>query len=305
MKKEKLLFIPAFSLFWLCAIIIISCTPKEEEKENESVQTPVKVINPVISNMASTLDLNANTVFLKKEVVRAAFAGYIQKTFKNIGDQVNEGEVLFQLQTKESYVLNNPAAQNEKSFVSLKAKSNGILTQLNYHQGDYISEGEQVAVISNPNSLVVMVNVPYQNYSEVRIGSSCKLFLPDGKTLNGKISRSMPSMDVASQTQSFLIECGGISNLPENLNLRVQIDYKSVANALVLPKTCVLSDETLNEFWIMKLINDSTAVKVGIKKGIENKTLVQILTPKLNIEERIISEGGYSLADTAKVIIER
>ena len=53
----------------------------------------------------------------------------------------------------------------------------------------------------------------------------------------------------------------------------------------------------------MKLINDTTALRVDIQKGVENDSLVQILSPKLSTEDRIVKTGAYGLPDTAKVEI--
>lgn len=51
----------------------------------------------------------------------------------------------------------------------------------------------------------------------------------------------------------------------------------------------------------MKLINDSTAVRVPVKKGIESGNKVEILQPEFSGTERIIITGNYGLEDTAKV----
>jgi hypothetical protein len=53
----------------------------------------------------------------------------------------------------------------------------------------------------------------------------------------------------------------------------------------------------------MKLINDSTAVRVDIQKGIENDSLIQIIKPQFNLYDRIIFDGAYGLPDTANVVI--
>ena len=55
----------------------------------------------------------------------------------------------------------------------------------------------------------------------------------------------------------------------------------------------------------MKMINDSVAVKVPVQKGIENGDHVQILSPTMFAEDRILLTGNYGLSDTAKVIIEK
>ena len=55
----------------------------------------------------------------------------------------------------------------------------------------------------------------------------------------------------------------------------------------------------------MRLINDTTAAKNDIKRGIENDSVVQILNSNLNPEDRIILSGAYGLPDTAKVEIQK
>ncbi|MCX6152391.1 MAG: efflux RND transporter periplasmic adaptor subunit [Ignavibacteriales bacterium] len=308
MKNERLKTGAVSLLLFFLAIIYYSCNSKKDEQIEAASGAPVKFVNPLTTKMIDYLQLNANTVYLKKEIVRAGFQGYIQKIFKNIGDEVKQGEVLLLLQTKESFAMDNitdKTVEGTKSSVQIKAKSNGILTQLNYHSGDYISEGEQIAVMANPNSLKVTLNVPYQNSSEIKIGQTCNLILPGGRSLVGKITSSIPSMDAESQTQTYLITCNELVVLPENLNLTVKIPIHTINSATVLNKTCVLSNENLDQFWIMKLINDSTAVRMNVMKGIENDSLIQILSPKLNIKDEIISEGGYGLTDTAKIIIVR
>jgi len=83
----------------------------------------------------------------------------------------------------------------------------------------------------------------------------------------------------------------------------VNIPLSYVKDALTLPKSAILSNETLEIFWIMKLINDSTAVRVDIQKGIENDSLIQILKPQFILSDRIIFDGAYGLPDTASVVI--
>jgi hypothetical protein len=70
-----------------------------------------------------------------------------------------------------------------------------------------------------------------------------------------------------------------------------------------MPKSAVMSNETQDRFWIMKLIDDSTAVRFDIRKGIENDSLVQIVRPRLDPNDRIVSEGAYGLPDTARVTL--
>ena len=288
--------------------VLSSCGKKGDAEMNTGSIAPVHIGYTHTSSLVQYLELNANTAFLKKEIVRATFQAYIQKTMKNIGDHVDEGEVLFYLKTKEASAADTLTTQVPDDFfkgaIPIKAKSNGILTLLNYHTGDFVSDGEQLAIISNPSSIAILLNVPYQNISQIRLNSECLLVFPDGKTLTGRIVKSIPSVDPNAQTQTYLIQSSRIDHLPENLNLTVRVPLKTAANALVVEKGAVLCDETQENFWIMKLMNDSTAVRVNIQKGLEDDTLVQILTPVLPDRQKVVVDGGYGLHDTARVAIQ-
>ena len=72
-------------------------------------------------------------------------------------------------------------------------------------------------------------------------------------------------------------------------------------NTVSLPKSAVLANETQTEFWVMKLINDTLAVKISVTRGIETTDRIEILSPKFTARDRIVVTGNYGLADTAKV----
>jgi multidrug efflux pump subunit AcrA (membrane-fusion protein) len=112
-------------------------------------------------------------------------------------------------------------------------------------------------------------------------------------------------MDVSSQTQNYIVTPQGVPAIPEGLIARIRITKTVKDKAVTLPKSAVLTDEKQQEFWIMKLINDTTAVKVPVSKGIEAAGKVEILSPPLSPADRIIASGNYGLADTANVNIAK
>lgn len=291
-------------------IFFISCTSESKDTPLPSESgTTVKITNPIRANLTEYINLNANTIFLNKEIIRSTFLGFIEKIYKNIGDVVKIGDPIFLIRTKESSASDSLhiGIGNKifKGTITIKVQANGILTSLNYNTGDYVSEGEQLAIISNPSSLRINLNVPYQYVSKINYGSICTILLPNGKTVKANIQKIIPSIDPASQTQTFILSLDGSESLPENLNVNVQIPLSFVKDALTLPKSAVMSNETLEKFWVMKLINDSTAVQVDIQKGIENDSLIQIVKPQFNLNDRIIFDGAYGLPDTANVMITK
>jgi multidrug efflux pump subunit AcrA (membrane-fusion protein) len=129
-----------------------------------------------------------------------------------------------------------------------------------------------------------------------------ELLLPDGKKMMARIASAMPIVDSASQTQNIILKVNE-KNLPINLIGKVRVIKTEKINAVSLPKQSVLSDETQTNFWVMKLIDDSTAAKVPVTKGLEINDRIEILSPKFLASDKILLTGNYGLADTARIKI--
>jgi multidrug efflux pump subunit AcrA (membrane-fusion protein) len=301
-KKEFIIL-----LLIMFLVLLYSCGTKSEDTTIKAVGTPVEITTPQKTNLTEYITLNANTFFLKKEIVRATFQGFIETIHKNLGDKVSDGDLLLEIKTKESAADKNLKLPiGEKTFsgiIKIYAKSEGVLTELNYNTGDFVSDGEQIAVISNPSSLRMNLNVPYQYTNKININSFCDVFLPTGKVVKATIKKVIPKVDPTAQTQTYILDINHSESLPENLNVNARIPLRTIKDVIVLPKAAVLANETLDQFWIMKLINDQTAIRVDVTKGIENDSLVQILNPTLNLNDRIVTDGAFGMPDTARVEI--
>jgi multidrug efflux pump subunit AcrA (membrane-fusion protein) len=292
----------------LGATCFISCNNQAGEAAQPEPKTPVTLGTASIESISEVAELRATSLFQKKVAVKSTLAGYVEGMNANIGDEVAEGQVLFVIKTKEASALEslhmNDTALNFSGLIKIKAQKSGIITTLDHQKGDYVQEGEQLGIISERSSLVFILEVPFELHSYLKTGSSCDIVLPDNEVIGGKITGSLPSVDAASQTQSFMVTPTGGMKLPENLAAKVRIVKQEKEKAVVLPKPAVLADETQTEFWVMKLINDSTAIKIPIKKGIETAEKVEITSPAFGSSDRIIISGNYGLADTAAITIQ-
>jgi multidrug efflux pump subunit AcrA (membrane-fusion protein) len=301
---KKLFLLLILSLLF---ITLSSCG----KKDSEETETPLKGVevsagNPVTTKMNEYLDLNANTFFLSQEIVRATFPGFILKTSKNLGDHIKKGDLLFSIKTKEASASDSIYLENQfNGMVNIYARTNGILTELSYQTGDYVIETDRLALIVDPSSLRIMLNVPFQYSKNVSESVSYPIKLPDNKEFSAKVVKKLPSIDAVNQTQSFILEPNVPINVPANLNLIVKIPLKTLVNAVALPKSAVITNETESEFWVMKILNDSTAAKLDIKKGIETDSLVQIKEPVLSANDRFVTEGAYGLPDTVNIVIKK
>ena len=146
--------------------LLVACENNGQKTDETHIAgTPVQITHPQKMDFSEHVELNANTVFMKKEIIRCTFQGFIKRMFKNIGDNVTKDEAILSVITKEAAAFDSLTSNiMEKSLtgsVIITAHSNGVLTSLNFHEGDFVSEGEEIAVISNPSSLYFTLNVPY------------------------------------------------------------------------------------------------------------------------------------------------
>jgi multidrug efflux pump subunit AcrA (membrane-fusion protein) len=298
-------------LFFIAGISLCLCACHSNEKPADDAdvkaQTPVTVTTIDQSSLADYIEVNATSVFQQKNYVKSNANGYIQLANAQPGHFVNKGQLLFTIKTKEAQAIGNTinALDTTLKFSGvnkIKAAGPGYISQLNHQAGDYVQDGEALATISDRSSFVFVMQLPYELRSYVRSGQDIQLTLPGGQKLDGRVASFMPSVDTVAQTQGVVIKVNS-EQIPENLVAKARIIKSEKSNTASLPKSALLANETQTEFWVMKLINATTAVKIPVTKGIESGDRVEILSPKFSAQDKIVVSGNYGLADTAKVKI--
>jgi len=298
--------------FCFTATCLFSCHgPEKKEAEEEKANaagTPVTITTISNEPLTEFTELNATATFMQKHYVKANVNGYITVVTAMQGKYVNAGQTLFSVKTKEAESIGNAVDKLDAGFRfsgvnNIKASGSGYITQLNHQGGDYVQDGEQLAVISDENSFAFILNLPYELRQYLPANKTVEMTLPDGTKLSGTITESLPTVDPASQTQSIVIKVAGNHSIPENLIAKVRIIKSAATNVTSLPKEAVLSNDVQSDFWVMKMTGSTTAVKVPVKKGIETKDRVEITEPKFSPADKILLTGNYGLPDTAKVKI--
>lgn len=296
MKKLTLLYL---------VIFMFSCKQHGTVNDEKPSLVSVKTVTVKQGNIENKISLNGKTVYLERNTIVAPIAGYIVKTNVKFGDKVQKNEILFEIQTKESKALENTEIIALKSgIVKVLASFSGIINELNITEaGGYIAEGSPLCNIVVNDNLLVQVNVPFEYNSLLKPGTKCILILPDNTRVAGAVSQILPFMDETNQTQNILIKPMSNRQLPENLSLIVQFVTDKHLLSCLVPREAMMTNETQSEFWVMKIVKDSVAIKIPIVKGIENDSIVEVLSADLTKDDWIISEGAYGLPDSTVVRI--
>lgn len=292
------------------ALLLGSChatNPDESAPAQTVARTPVTVQTVERGGISNSLTLFGTTLYLRRNALTAPVAAFITKVNVSLGARVKAGQPLYELETKERRALGNLSIAGDSATigrVTVRAASGGLITTFDKQQvGDYVLEGTQLCTIAEDKTLAVQVNVPYEYQALARPGRKCRIRLPDGRALTATFTTPLTTVNALAQTQGVLAKIDQAVALPENLTVQVDVTSDASAHAQLLPKAAVLTDEMLKNFWVMKLVNDSTAVKVPVQLGERTTATVEIRTPTFGTDDRIIIEGNYGLPDTARVRI--
>jgi len=299
--------IPVLLLLAAALLTHNSCKNRTVSETEIMPVVSVKTESVVQGNIEKRISFNGITTYLKKNIVVSPIAGYIVRSEAKYGEEVKREDLLFEIQTRESKALGTVVAFDGKiGTLYVSAPSEGFINELKINEtGGYVVEGGELCTIVNNKDLMIRLNVPYEYNSILRAGKKCQIILPDNFTMNGVISRILPIIDEVNQTQSVLIKPENHKLIPENLNLTIIFIQEEHQQTTLVSRTSLMANETQSEFWVMKILNDTLAVKIPVIKGIENDSVTEISSPLLNKNDLIIREGAYGLPDSSVIKIVR
>lgn len=286
---------------------LVSCSNTTEPANQDPLPHATVEVSPVITgDIQDYLVLNGKTIYLKKNSIVSPISGYVQKLNVEFGDHVQKNDVLFVIETKERKALENMGIlEDNAGIINILSPSSGIVNELNINEtGGYIVEGTPLGTIVENKYLMVQVNVPFENNKLINTGTRCKISLTDNTQFDGVVYQILPIIDEISQTQKVFIKPVNSIQLPENLNLSVRFINTKNSHSILVPKEAVMTNETQDIFWVMKLTADSLAIKLTVEKGIESGGMVEIISGNLFQNDLVISRGAYGLPDSTLVSVK-
>lgn len=285
------------------AMCFAGCSPEKAHDGDtpSEPRTAVTLTHAIYGHLDQTISFQATTAYRSRSVVSTPVAGFISNMFVTEGDRVRAGQLLYNIESKERHAM---GSSYEGGIIPIRAAHDGIVLSTLQQSGDYTAEGATLCVIADSKSLVFEINVPYEQRKDVKSGYRCTIELPDGSQIEATVQQPLASMSTSSQTEQ-VTATAKTSFLPEGLRVRAlfSTSNQTEGKALLLPKSAVMSDETLTRQWVMKLADDSTATKVSVRVARSNATQIEIVSDSLSPKDDIILTGGYGLEQGEKVTV--
>ncbi len=191
---------------------------------------------------------------------------------------------------------------------NLTAPISGILESIHFSLGENIKAGQKLFTITNPDELLLKVNVPVSRLAKIQSTSNAS-FTVDGydtefeiKTLNGKLISIGSSVDEKSRTVPVLFSFRNPENrLKIGMFAQVSLKIGEQFETLAVPQSAVFDDNGTSTAYVH--IEGESFAKRILKTGTADRGLIQI-NSGLAAGERVVTIGGYQvkLASLSSVV---
>ena len=137
------------------------------------------------------------------------------------------------------------ATQVERIELELKKKTirapyGGVVVKRLVDRGEWISEGEEVAVVAKDDVVDIVVEVPERFIQYVKPGLPARALI-NGNEIPGKVFTIVPRGDIATRTFPVKIRSPNKYSLIEGMSARVVLPTGSRRQSLVVPRDAVVS----------------------------------------------------------------
>jgi HlyD family secretion protein len=199
-------------------------------------------------------------------------------------------------------------AQTFEAYTDLRAPFDGVITERNFHNGDFIrsaATGTTVPVlaIADDHLMRVIVWVPDDVVPFVRVGdvASISPFAVPNRTFQGKVARMAVSENYNSRTMRVEVDLPNPEQLlTDGMYGSGTIDLGKNPNALTIPSACLVGAEEKSDERALYVVRGGKARRVTVHIGLHDGIHAEVLSG-LKPDDQVIKGGGPGVADGAPV----
>jgi RND family efflux transporter MFP subunit len=173
----------------------------------------------------------------------------------------------------------------------IRAPYNAVVIRRMVDRGEWISEGEEVAVLAKDSVVDIVVDVPERFIQYVNQGMQIRSMI-NGNEIHGKVFTIVPRGDIATRTFPVKIRTPNTYSLIEGMSAKVVLPTGRPKESLIVPRDSVISMFGQN---VVFTVADSKAamlpVKVigyeGLSAGVEARGLQEGMQVVVQGNERL------------------
>lgn len=270
--------------------VLVKIDPAKIQAEIRNLEARINQFRIRVANKERTLERNRPLV--KQDLVSRIQFDNLETEIKEIDAQI---------------VQTNADLERQKELLAdtiICAPFDGVAAVRNISVGDYLKVGDPVVSVVDLDPLEISFQVPEKSKPNLFVGKQVQLTVdayPD-QIFTGAISFISPVVDITTRT--FQVKSQVKNNKPllnPGMFARVKVIMEVHENALTVPWESVIQTE--DEAYIY-LVDNDVARKVPVKLGKITSQWAEILSPKIDLEARVILEGKFAVKDGTKVAVK-
>jgi RND family efflux transporter MFP subunit len=235
------------------------------------------------------IDLKRREKLLKKKSISKQ--SYDENRFRVIGLEKRAASLKAEVERLE--------IELEKKIIP--APFDGIVIKRNVDRGEWVSEGETVAVIGKDDTIDIIADVPERYIQYIKKDMQVNATV-NGYHLSGSVVAVVPRGDVATRSFPVKIRTANQYALIEGMSARVILPTAETVNALIVPRDSIITKFGQN---VVYAVLDSKASMMPVQIiGYEGLT-AGIRATGLKDGMLVVVAGNERLRDEQAVVIQK
>ena len=186
------------------------------------------------------------------------------------------------------------SAQAQFGYSRITSPIDGVVTDLPLYAGEMPASGQPIVTVMDLSQVIARTHVSPAEAAELKVGADANVIGAGGAPIPGKVTQISPALDAANTTVEVWVQADNKDGaLRPGTSLRVEMIARTVGNALVVPKTAVLTSPSGATFAIV-IDKDDKPHRRKIAVGIRDSGKVQV-TDGLESGQRVATTGAFEL----------
>lgn len=291
MKANLRKYVIAILIF--CAAFS-GCGKKEKTKSQEPQAVPVTIAKVKMGAIAETPRFVATIKAEDEALVYPRASGKVKDKLKDVGDFVEKGEVIMNIDRDEVGYEYAPSP--------VDAPIGGLIGRVYVDKGDSVTEKTALASVVNIKTVKVKADLPEKVMPSVKIGQVVYI-RPDaypGEVFESKLSKVSPQVEDATRTFSIEAQLDNKDLLLKpGMFARLEIEIRKEESALLIPRECAIRG--VNEVFTY-VVKDGAAQKRQLSLGIEKLDEVEVVSG-VGEGEAVVVKGQHRLKDGMRIMV--
>ena len=224
-------------------------------------------------------------LFKKKSISKQS---YDENKFRVIGTEKRAASLKAEVERLE--------IELEKKII--RAPFDGVVINRSVDRGEWISEGETVAVIGKDDTIDIVAEIPERFIQYVKNGMSVNA-TANGSNFVGTVIAIVPKGDVTTRTFPVKIRTPNEYALIEGMSARVTLPTGQIVQSLIVPRDAVISKFGQNIVYaVVDTKSNMVPVQIvgydGLNAGVESEGLAEGMLVVVEGNERL--RNGQAVA---------